>query len=289
MNRVRRLARTPRRLLLVLFCGLLCSPIANAYTIILRGGRQVEAPNRFTIRGSVLTYEVAPGISVTLQLVAIDVVATERANNEPTGSFYRHLQDAVLTSDTGTSGARSAQGSRVTVTNRDLEPYERARLESEQAYERKRKELGLPSREELRRRVEREEAALDEIIARRKQQEAENYWRERQAQLQAEMAPRNLGPNPYAEPSWAGGFFGITNGAFGSSSRFGLHRRFPTNQGSPCGFNPGISCLQAFPFGFDQGVSSRRRSVLIAPGTNFGRRLSGPAGGRVLGAPGPRR
>ena len=292
MSGIRRFWRTPMRLFLILICCFLSSPIASAYRLVLRSGRQVEAPDRLTITGSMLSYEIAPGINVTLDLATIDIAATERANHEPAGSFNRYLQGAVAASRLQTSDALSPQHLRATrtITNRDLEPYERARLESEQAYEARRMELGLPSREEMRRRAEREEAALDEIIARRKQQESDSYWRERRAQLQAEVAAPNLRVSAFAEPFWAGGFFGIANGAFGSTgSRFGFHARIPSNQESPCGFNPGISCLQAFPFGFEPGLTSRRRSVLVAPGTNVGRRLGGPTGGRILLAPGARR
>ena len=59
--------------------------VANAYTIVMRDGRRVEIPNKFTVTDSTLTYEVGSGIQITIQLIGVDIAATERANGEPTG------------------------------------------------------------------------------------------------------------------------------------------------------------------------------------------------------------
>src|SRR5438552_1240657 len=51
---------------------LLVSVAASAYTLVTRSGRRIQIPAQFTINANALTYEVAPGITVTLQLAAID-------------------------------------------------------------------------------------------------------------------------------------------------------------------------------------------------------------------------
>ncbi len=287
-----------RRFLLTLAVVLLVSSMASAYTVIMRGGRRIEIPDRFTVTRTTLTYEAVAGINVTLQMTAIDIPATERANSEPPGSLLKRAEPPATAPQT-TSGLQAprVQAKPRTVTDRDLERYRRARLESEAAYEKRRIELGLPSLEESRRRAAREEAALDEIIARRRQEEWENYRRERDVELQAEMAAINAKVNALnyrSGPYGPGGFFAIGDGAFGpvnSRFRLGFHRRFPFGfiQGSPCGFNPGISCIQAFPFGLNQEFFPRRGLIFVAPGTNVGGHSFGaPGGGRVLVSPGPR-
>jgi len=284
------LKKTAARFLLSLWVILLVSVMASAYTIVMRGGKRVEIPAQFTVTATTLSYQVASGINVMLQMAAIDVPATERANNEPTGSFLRRAQ--TVNGSNQVPSVRSQTTPARTITNQDLERYERARLESEKAYEKRRQELGLPSLEESRRRAEREEAALDEIIAKRRQQESENYWREREAALQAEIATANARMNALeSESSWSDGFIAVGGGTFAPNSRlrFGFQRRFPFgfNQGSPCGFNPSPSCLLShpFPLGFNQGFFSARRSVLVAPGANVGGRHFG---GRIVVGPGRR-
>src|SRR5829696_4110897 len=61
--------------------------VANAYTVVMRDGRRVEIPNEFTVTNSTLTYEVGPGIQITIQVATVDVAATEQANGQPRGSF----------------------------------------------------------------------------------------------------------------------------------------------------------------------------------------------------------
>jgi len=75
----------PLVVVLLIFCG-----VASAYTIVMRGGRHVEVPNQFLLTDSTLTYEVSPGIQVTINLAAIDIPATEKANKEGAGSFFKH-------------------------------------------------------------------------------------------------------------------------------------------------------------------------------------------------------
>jgi hypothetical protein len=66
--------------------ALLLCVTANAYTIVMRGGRRLEIPAQFTVTKNTLTYEAAAGIQVTLQIAAIDIAATEKANNEKPGA-----------------------------------------------------------------------------------------------------------------------------------------------------------------------------------------------------------
>jgi hypothetical protein len=136
----------------------------NAYTVVLRGGKRVEIPAQFTVTTTTLTYEAAPSFFITLQMTAIDIPATERANNETAGSLLGRVakqQQSVRTAEnTRVEGKTRAKRS---VTNRDLEAYARARLESDRAYEQTRKELGLPPLA-----VERAQAA----------KETEQFWQE---------------------------------------------------------------------------------------------------------------
>ena len=287
---------TAKRALLGLGLLLVISATASAYTVVLRSGRHAEIPERFTLTRTMLTYGPAPGMSVSIQVAAIDIPATERANNEAPGSFLKRLQAEVA----GQASLVEFQASHTptqprTVTNRDLESYARARVESEAAYERRRVELGLPTLEESRRRAEREATALDELVAKRKQEESERYWRDRAAELQAEVDAANarIDSLDYQYLNGANGSILIANGRIGpfdSRFRVGFHRRFPSgfNQGSPCGFNPGISCLQAFPFGFNRDFA-RRPLVFVAPGGSVGgHRFGGFGGGRVFSSPGRR-
>src|SRR6266850_5074031 len=100
-------------------CALLIG-LANAavaYTIVFRDGHTVEAPPVFSLTTTTLTYEAAPGISRTVQLILIDVPATERVNNEAPGSFFKHAERQPVNS--AVALARRAQR---TLTNLDLEP-----------------------------------------------------------------------------------------------------------------------------------------------------------------------
>src|SRR6185503_13273959 len=65
--------------------------IAAAYTIVFYGGKQVQIPDNFIVTSDAVIYETAPGVNVSFRLNSIDVLATERANNEPSGSFLNHI------------------------------------------------------------------------------------------------------------------------------------------------------------------------------------------------------
>src|SRR6266849_9881848 len=87
--------------------------MASAYTLVFRNGRRMEIPSEFTLTRTTLTYEVSPGFSKTIQLILIDVAATERANNEAPGSFFKHKEEASVTNEPVPQAVR-------TLTNRDL-------------------------------------------------------------------------------------------------------------------------------------------------------------------------
>jgi len=155
-----------------------------AYSIVFRDGHKVEVPSDFTVTKTTLTYEAAPGINRTVQVLLIDMAATERANNEAPGGFFKHAEKNVVASPLPQS--HHAQH---TLTNRDLEPIRQRRIESEQNYEKRRVELGLPSLEETRRRQAVEEEATLDLARRRAAAEAndEAYWRGRAAALRNEI------------------------------------------------------------------------------------------------------
>ena len=209
--------------------------VASAYTIVMRDGRRVQIPDNFTVTKSTLTYDVGNGIQITIQLNTVDISATERANGEAQGSFL------IKATAPKAPVERASQNRRTTaersITNQDLEKYRRARVESENEYESRRKELGLPSLEERRREV----AAIDDrtvehVRDMRAQEEA--YWRSRAEALRAEAVANEARTGALRQPQvevpwWSysfGGFpafspfdnvgFGITAGRFGRFRRF---------------------------------------------------------------------
>jgi len=221
-----------RTLFAVLFLCLSISAV-NAYTVVMRDGRRVEIPNEFTVTNSTLTYEVSNGFQVTIQLNTVDIAATERANRAPAGSL---LQKAAAPEVVPALPQTRTQAGR-SITNQDLEVYRKARVENELAYEKQRKELGLPSAEERRREVaEIEDRTLEQVRRMREQEEA--YWRSRADAMRAEMAVQQAqaGRQRSEEIPWSyafGGFpgfgpfdsfgfggFGINGGRFNRFGRF---------------------------------------------------------------------
>ncbi len=226
------LKRAVRRFGMVFVCGLILAVTVNAYTVVMRGGRQVEVPSQFVLTASTLTYEVSPGVQVTLLTAAIDIAATEKANNEAPGTFMKRVQIGLPQPQVT---KKSPLPPRPTITNRDLETSARRRRESELAYEDRRKELGLPSVEESRRQAAAEADAIQIELEQRRvaAQESESYWRERAAALRTEMAAvdaqlayvrSQLEAGPMVN-DWSGGwsnlFFstgGVSFGSFGRGS-----------------------------------------------------------------------
>jgi hypothetical protein len=176
------------RIVATLALCLLLPALAHAYTIVMRGGHQVEIPDKFEVTQTTLTYETSHGINVMLQISSIDIAATERANGESPGSLLRRAMQPTGVSSSPAKVA-AAPRARKTLTNLDLEKNRRARLESEAAYERRRKELGLPSREETEQRRALEAARAREILGQSdaEKSESEAYWRERATALRNEI------------------------------------------------------------------------------------------------------
>jgi len=238
----------------VVFLALTVSAV-NAYTVVMRDGRRVEIPNEFTVTNSTLTYEVSNGFQVTIQLNTVDIAATERANNEPTGSLLQKADAAPNTQQTRPRAARS-------ITNKDLEVYRKARVENERAYDEQRRELGLPSAEERRREVAEIEARTLEQVRRMRDQE-EAYWQSRAEAARAEMAAQEARSGSRQDIPWSyssfGGFsgFGPFDGFGVTDGRFDRFRRF---RSSPF---DGFLATPITPFPtFPQG----RRPVFRAPG-----------------------
>jgi hypothetical protein len=222
--RTNNIARNPFRILRILtrlvFISILFAALASeatAYTLVFRDGHRMEVPSVFTVTATTINCEVAPGINKTIQVVLIDVAATERANNEAPGGFLKHaIQD--VTSSAQPPTRRAAR----TLTNRDLEPIRQRRIESEKQYEQRRIQLGLPSIEETRRRQALEEESTLALARERAAAEAndEALWRSRASELRNEILTVDaeinyvrgqLGPVrqfPLATQSFVAGGFG---------------------------------------------------------------------------------
>src|SRR5207245_7120052 len=123
------LNKAATRFLLSLSVILLVSVMASAYTIVLRGGKRIEIPAQFIVTRTTLSYEVASGINVTLQMAAIDIPATERANNESPGALLKRANRNATPQSARPAQDVSTTTNRRIVTNRDLETYAQARRE----------------------------------------------------------------------------------------------------------------------------------------------------------------
>ncbi len=280
------------RLLLPVLLMLLLVSAANAYTIVFRDGRRIEIPADFVTTTTTLTYEVSEGIQITLQLAAIDIAATERANTEPGGSLLRHSAKALSERKTDNSRRRVSQATTRTITNRDLETFRRERVESEMLYERRRKELGLPSLEESKRRtaVEAEEAFQTIREIRSRQDESETYWRTRASDLRAELASTNARIyflqgrlNELPQPFSTGAFIGVS--PFGPFARTRFGNALP---------NPGVFVAPTFGSQLTArgnfGNGTTRGQVLVNTEPFRGRRRFGgqsffPFSGAAVGLP----
>jgi hypothetical protein len=237
---------------------------ASAYTIVMRDGRKVQIPDRFTITNSTLTYEAADDIQVTIQLNTVDIAATERANGEARGAFLLRV-NAVQPAVEPAAQPQRARAAR-SITNADLETYRRARIQGEQDYERSRKELGLPSMEERRREAAAiQERTLEQVRKMREQQalEQEAYWRNR-AQLFSMEANDGRGPRfmdyPGAFPF--DGFANFPFDGFGFGAGVGGFGRFNR---LPVSLFPGFLSTPITPF---PSLRPTRRPLLFStPGT----------------------
>jgi len=268
---------------------------ANAYTVVMRGGRRVEIPSNFSVTQKTLTYEVSQGIQVTLAMAAIDVPATERANNEQPGSLLRRSQVAPGDSSALQAAANASRATaKRTITNLDLETSVKRRRDSEVAYEIKRKQLGLPSLEESRKQA----AAVPDFTGTELEQqlvaesESEEYWRTRATALRTELAALDaelsyIRARLDEMPSglWTGSSV-IASGAlpfisFGDSfGNVGGRRSFPGAVGHRSqvfGTRSGAQVSGRIRF----GGGATRGQVLLNPRGFHGRR---PFGGGPIGA-----
>lgn len=175
-----------RKIFIAALFVVLTATVANAYTIVMRDGRKIEIPNEFTVTKTTLTYEVGSGIQITVQLSGVDIPATERANSEKPGAFLAKASAPRKITVPPAQASRPAQRS---ITNRDLESFRRKRLEEEAAYERRRRELGLPTAEERRREIAEIEDRTQETLLRmqEREQNSEAYWRSRSSSLRTEI------------------------------------------------------------------------------------------------------
>lgn len=190
MQRLSVLTDKSRRIVFVFALVCICAVTAEAYTVVMHGGRRVEIPSQFLVTASTLTYEVSPGVQITIALAAVDIPATEKANNELPGSLMRRIHSGLMESQAVVEKKSSQVMSRRTITNRDLESSVRRRRDSELAYETRRKQLGLPSLEESRKKAAAESVLIQSDLekTRAAEMESEGYWRERAATLRTEMA-----------------------------------------------------------------------------------------------------
>ena len=265
MRDFERLMSLGRRLVSAVCLLFVLAVTTSAYSIVMRSGKRIEIPDKFNVTNLTLTYETAPGFWVTLQMSAIDIPATERANNEKPGSLLGRATQEQETIQI----APQSKASR-TVTNRDLESFERQRVASEQAYEEKLKERGLPPLAVLRAQAA---AEADKFWQELAQKRAEAEARERDAQLQAQLAALNAQLNLIqtrlneGSGVWPDGF-PIFGGipffdSFGHSKFNRVRFRVPT--GFPIGggfasFN--LPSADGFRF-------HGRRNIFVAPGTRI--------------------
>jgi hypothetical protein len=254
--------------LLFLACGLIS---ANAYTLVMRDGRRVQIPDAFT---------VSSGIQVTVQLSTVNIAATERANGDAAGSFMSKSSampsSAPSTNAPATSRPRQATRTNAnrSITNADLEEYRRTRVASERAYERRRKQLGLPSQEA----GQRELAAVTERTQeqlrnkREQEQEGEVYWRGRASSLRTEIATNDAQiafvSQRLEELPVSYSLGGYDTGPFGNPGYPTVYGPFPNYPNYPVLGNP-------FPNNRRSSRVWNRRgrypqtNVLIAPNANY--------------------
>lgn len=190
---IRRKGESVSRVPAVVLFLLLGAASANAYTLVMRDGRRVDIPDTFTVTSSTLTYEVSSGIQITVQLSGVNIPATERANGEAVGAFRARTEPSTTAPSPAPTAARPRQArppANRSITNADLEEYRRMRVASERAYEKRRRQLGLPTREASQRELA---AVTDRTVEqlrnkRNQQQDEETYWRERASSLRIEIA-----------------------------------------------------------------------------------------------------
>jgi hypothetical protein len=281
-------ALAPGRLVCAALLALLLPVMACAYTVVLRSGRRIEIPSNFTVTKLTLTYEAAPGINVTLLMSSIDVQATERANNEPAGGLLKRADTQVVS---GAATNTRARQPRRELTKQDIEAARRARSLSEQEYERRRVELGLPSLADARLKSAEETKRLAEAARQSSidEAQAESYWRARSTQLRTEIMALDAQINyvrarlsEIPESPGIGTYTFITGGTPVFHGRYPV-TRFPAVTGNP-GFmradTTGVQVSGSLIFG---GAAQGRGQFggRVAP-RGFGRRGGGVGPGIIF-------
>lgn len=266
---IKRCVMSLRRIFIAVLFLVLTTTVANAYTIVMRDGRKIEIPNTYMVTGSTLTYETAPGIQVTIQLASVDVAATERVNGQAPGNFMSAGVKPQTPAPVQTQRLTATRS----ITNKDLEVYRTARLESE----RERLELGLPSLEDRRREVEEIDARTQEQMREMRSREELDFWRNRAMTLETQMAAtqEQMRDNQFSGYPWAfpidGGVAPI--GDFHRFDKFGILNRFDRFGNHKFGFsrfgfnNPNF--IGHFPTNF------RGRLRVIGRGSGGGHRGGG--------------
>lgn len=259
---------------------------ASAYTIVMRDSRRIEIPDAFLLTSTTLTYEAAPGINVTIQVRHIDAAATERANGETAGAFFRRARETFATTERASQEPREAipatarAGSR-TLTNRELSGFRRAREESERTYERRRAELNLPApaaHEEDETALARTSRELEDREA-----QAERYWRARAAALRSEIVSLDAEANFLRARLAESSEFPALNATVVSSNGFFGAFPVPFGIGGASASIPGYS-----NFGFSQTGVQINGQIGFGGGATRGRigfnsgTVSGNTYGRVL-------
>jgi hypothetical protein len=267
---IRRKGESAGRFSAVVLFLLLGAASANAYTLVMRDGRRVQIPDAFTVTSSTLTYEVSSGIQITIQLSGVNIGATERANGEAAGSFMSRSTTEQQTPTTVGRPRQTRAPANRSITNADLEDYRRARVASEKAYEKRRQQLGLPSREAGQRELAAVTERTQEQLRNKRSQEedGEAYWRGRASALRTEIATNEAQvefvrarleelPVSYSLGVYDTGPFGSmgypTNGPFGSPFPvWGNQYPYPNNRRRNRRYDP-----------------YRRQNVLVLPNQNY--------------------
>ena len=245
----------------------------SAYSVVMRGGKRIEIPAQFSVTDMTLTYEAGPGFWITLQMAAIDIPATEQANNETPGSLLSRATKEIepLQTSERTSQARESRALR-SVTNRELESFRRLRLESERAYEQRLKDQGLPPLAVLRAQAAADDERLwQELAGKRAEAEANEKASLLQAQIAALSAQLDYLQSRSAElPSVSPDAFTV----YGDDPYFrGRSAVNPTLFQVPFGLPIGGAFgTYNVPFDHPSPFHRLRRNIIVAPGTRVGGR-----------------
>ena len=208
------------------------------------------------------------------------IPTTERTNNEIAGSLLGRAtkgKEPARTSERTSPAPASRKASR-SITNVDLQSFQRSRVASERAYDQRLKDQGLPPLAVLRAQAAADAEQLWQESSRKR---AEAEATERAAQLQAQIAALSAKLN-YLEsssgelPSVYPDTFPFYGGIpfFGGRSRVNPSL-FQVPFGLPVG---GAFGSFNVPFGSFSRFHGFRRNIIVAPGARFGGR-GGHGGG----------